>query len=261
MLSAAASLAVMLAQPSTGAIRLLVRADDMGATHGITVGCLESVTRGIARSIEVITPGPWFPETIRLLKEHPEIDTGVHIALTSEWDAVRWRPLTRGPSLVDAEGYLPKRPDPKQTLADIEAEIRAQIELGKKHMPRLTHVTSHMAVVSQPRLREMTTRLAKEFGLVFEPTMQRMEVALGHALPPAEKEKNFLEALSRLGPGTWLLVTHPSPDTPEMRAVGHAGYSDVAQDRDGILKMLQSARVRAMIAKRGIQLVSYADLK
>jgi hypothetical protein len=45
-----------------------------------------------------------------------------------------------------------------------------------------------------------------------------------------------------------------------MRAVGHPGYEDVAQDREGILKTLQSPAVRALIAKRGIQLVSYADL-
>ncbi|MGI8672171.1 MAG: hypothetical protein ACR2LU_06150 [Luteitalea sp.] len=43
---------------------------------------------------------------MRLLNAHPEIDAGVHLALTSEWENVKWGPLTAAPSLVDANGYF-----------------------------------------------------------------------------------------------------------------------------------------------------------
>ncbi|RMG66742.1 MAG: ChbG/HpnK family deacetylase, partial [Bacteroidetes bacterium] len=41
--------------------RLLVRADDMGASHAANFACLRAVNEGIARSIEVMVPGPWYP--------------------------------------------------------------------------------------------------------------------------------------------------------------------------------------------------------
>ncbi len=57
----------------------------------------------------------------------------------------------------------------------------------------------------------------------------------------------------------WLFVEHPGLDTPEMRAIGHKGYEDVAADRDGVTKMFTSEKVKAVIKRRGIKLVSYAD--
>ena len=34
------------------------------------------------------------------------LDIGVHLAITSEWDNVKWRPMTPAPSLRDADGYF-----------------------------------------------------------------------------------------------------------------------------------------------------------
>ena len=75
-----------------GEIRLLVRADDMGAAQAVNEACIKSYKDGIVKSVEVIVPGPWFPDAVRLLKEHPDLDVGVHLALTSEWERVKWRP-------------------------------------------------------------------------------------------------------------------------------------------------------------------------
>jgi hypothetical protein len=88
------------------AIRLIVQGDDMAAAHGINVATIEAYTHGILRSANVIVPGPWLPEAARLLKENPGIDAGVHLALTSEWSDVKWRPLTHAPSLVDEHGFF-----------------------------------------------------------------------------------------------------------------------------------------------------------
>ena len=46
------------APPAAGSIELLVRADDMGVAQSINEACLESFQQGIARSVEVIVPGP-----------------------------------------------------------------------------------------------------------------------------------------------------------------------------------------------------------
>ena len=98
--------ALQPASISSGEIRLIVKGDDMGAGNGINVATIDAYKRGVLTTTNVIVPGPWFPEAVRLLNENPGLDVGVHLALTSEWDNVKWRPLTQVPSLVDPDGYL-----------------------------------------------------------------------------------------------------------------------------------------------------------
>ncbi len=86
--------------------RLIVRGDDMGYSHSGNIALIKSFKEGIESSIEVIVPSPWFPEAVKLLNQNPTADVGIHLAITSEWDNVKWRPLTECPSLVDPDGYF-----------------------------------------------------------------------------------------------------------------------------------------------------------
>ena len=85
---------------------LIVRADDMGSFRSANIACMEAFEKGIETSIEVMVVTPWFPEAARLLRENPGIDVGLHLTITSEWDNIKWRPLTSCPSLVDSNGYF-----------------------------------------------------------------------------------------------------------------------------------------------------------
>src|SRR5262245_41898293 len=81
--------------------RLIVRGDDMGYSHSGNEAILKCYKEGIETSIEVIVPSPWFPEAAKMLADNPGVDVGIHLALTSEWDNVKWRPLSDCPSLRD----------------------------------------------------------------------------------------------------------------------------------------------------------------
>src|SRR6476660_8146431 len=83
----------IVAFPQSNAPRLIVRGDDMGFSHSGNLVLIKSFKEGIERSIEVIVLSPWFPEAVKMLKENPGVDIGIHLALTSEWDLVKWRPL------------------------------------------------------------------------------------------------------------------------------------------------------------------------
>ena len=102
-------------QSSSPEIRLIIKGDDMGAAHGINTATVAAFKQGVLTTTNVIVPGPWFPEAVRLLKENPGLDVGVHLALTSEWDNVKWRPLTSAPvdrgrrRLPDADGAAEAR--------------------------------------------------------------------------------------------------------------------------------------------------------
>jgi predicted glycoside hydrolase/deacetylase ChbG (UPF0249 family) len=141
-------------------IRLIVRGDDMGYSHSGNEALIKCYKEGIQKSIEVLVPSPWFPEAVKMLKENPGVDVGIHLTLTSEWDNVKWRPLTDCPSLKDENGYFypfifknssyPNRSLSEQQIRieDVEKEFRAQIETGLKHIPRISHISAHMGCTS-----------------------------------------------------------------------------------------------------------------
>ena len=81
-------------------IRLIVRADDIGSSHTANVACIDVYKYGIARSVEIMVPCPWFPEAVEMLKEVPEYDVGIHLTMTSEWENIKWGPITKAPSLT-----------------------------------------------------------------------------------------------------------------------------------------------------------------
>ena len=257
-------------------IRLIVQADDLGAAHGINVASLQAYTDAIVRTANVIVPAPWTPEAVALLRDHSELDAGVHLAITSEWSAIKWRPLTTAPSLVDARGYffpmvwpndkLPAKSSLKENaprLDEIERELRAQIEYAKREIPQLTYTWNHMGFDAlAPEVRALTGRLTKEYGLVtpLDIGVQFADQIYDGADTGAAKAAKLAAKLEGLGPGTWLIVDHAATDTPEIRAIGHPGYENVAADRSAVLEAWTSAAVKEVVRRRGIVLTNYRAL-
>jgi hypothetical protein len=88
---------------------LIVNADDFGSCHANNAAILEAITGGIVTSTTLMTPCPWAPEALRMLRSHPEIAFGVHLTLISEFDGYRWgslSPRDQVPSLLDDDGYF-----------------------------------------------------------------------------------------------------------------------------------------------------------
>jgi predicted glycoside hydrolase/deacetylase ChbG (UPF0249 family) len=257
--------------------RLIVRADDMGYSHSGNEAILKCFKEGIATSVEVIVPAPWFPEAVMMLKENPAVDVGVHLVLSSEWDNVKWRPLSDVPSLRDADGYFypmifPNKNYPgrsvsenKWRIEDIEKEFRAQIEFALKRIPRISHLSHHMGCSSlSAEVRALVKRLAKEYRVDIEPGELGVTGVgyKGPAKTSEEKLQSFLKMLEGLEAGkTYLFVDHPGLDTPELRAIHHIGYENVATDRQGVTDTWTHPQVRELIKAKGIQLIGYRDLK
>lgn len=257
--------------------RLIVRGDDMGFSHSGNEAIIKAFKEGIETSVEIIVPSPWFPEAVKMLNENPSLDVGIHIAITSEWDNIKYRPVSYCPSLADEDGYFfpmiwPNKNYPgkallenKWTIEDVEKELRAQIELAKKKIPRISHISAHMGCYSmRPEVAALAKRLAQEYKVDIDPKEFNVKGVSysGPKVTAEEKVQSFIKMLESLKPGeTYMFVDHPGLDTPELRAIHHIGYENVAADRQGVTMAWTDPRVKASIKKLGIQLISYADLK
>lgn len=260
---------------------LAIRIDDLGAFHSVNEACIQTYQSGIARSVEVMPVAAWYPEAVRLLKENPGLDAGLHLVITSEWENVKWRPLTHCPSLTDENGYFypmmganPAYPgqsvmENKWDIKEVEQEFRAQIEMALKNIPQLSHMTGHMLSTGFTKeVNELVLRLAKEYNL---PSIDRMDspedyrfTYIGYDGPSrtsAEKEESFIRSLNKLEAGKrYLFLDHPALDNEEMRTVFHIGYEQVALDRQGVTDLLTSPRVKQVIEDKGIKLISINQL-
>ena len=136
-----------------GARVIILHVDDAGMSFDSDKGVVEAMEKGIASSTSVMMPCPWVPEFVHYLRQHPNVDAGLHLTLTSEWKEYRWVPLSgksKVPGLVDKEGdFWPDVADVvKHATADeVETEIRSQVEraLGMGFQP--THMDSHMGTL------------------------------------------------------------------------------------------------------------------
>lgn len=265
---------------SQESITLLVRADDIGSFHAANLACIDVFTRGICRSVELMAPCPWFPEAVKLLQANPTYDVGVHLTMTSEWDNIRWRPVSGARSIATEDGYFYPQYRRREGFADepifaesawmpedVEREFRSQIELVRKHLPGVSHVTTHMGTLREDAtFQAIVDRLTAEYDLAVDPSAHGFERFRGFGegstmLSSAEKVERLCQNLKTLTPGRWLFVDHPAYDHPETRAVHHPGYETVATDRQGVVDAWTDGRVLEIVALRGIQLVSYADIR
>jgi hypothetical protein len=136
-----------------GAKVLILHVDDAGMSHDSNDGVEQATGQGVATSTSVMMPCPWVPEIVQYIKDHPDLDAGLHLTLTSEWKNYRWGPLagkTNVPGLVDKQGclyqsvaavYFNAKPD------EVDKEIRAQLDRALAMGFTPTHLDSHMGTL------------------------------------------------------------------------------------------------------------------
>lgn len=150
---------------------LIPHLDDVGMCHGANRAMLELAGRGALTCGSVMVPCPWFPEIAQAYRTRRDLDLGVHLTLTSEWQGYRWRPLSGGSrkgGLVDDDGYfwrncalLRRHVDP----AAAEDEMRAQIETALAAGIDVTHLDTHMGAAAVPELVGTLLRLGRDYRL------------------------------------------------------------------------------------------------
>ncbi len=136
-----------------GAKVLIIHVDDVGMSYDSNQGAIDAITKGAANSCSVMMPCSWVPAFVHYLKQHPGIDAGLHLTLTSEWSEYRWGSVTGKtvtPGLTDMEGNLWPSVEEVVNHAsadEVEKEIIAQLEKARTMGFEPTHLDSHMGTL------------------------------------------------------------------------------------------------------------------
>ena len=256
-------------------IRLIVRGDDMGMTQGSLVAFERAFNHGILTCASIIVPAPWFEGAAELCRKNPNWCTGVHLCLIGEWRGYRWRPLRQWDkvsSLVDDDGFLYGSPDElwsrKPKLEEIDAELRAQIDLAMRKGVNVQYLDSHyVALSSYPGLEKVIVKIGRDYDLPISFMLGEKRCGSIYKVPLHEKENEAIKMLEKLEPGLWLWVCHVGIHSPEQEALIHTDprvvFTDggVGPHRAAELATLLSPRIRSVILKRGIRLTNYRELR
>jgi predicted glycoside hydrolase/deacetylase ChbG (UPF0249 family) len=248
-------------------IRLVTRGDDCGMCQSANAAVREAFEQGILRNTSVMVPCPAFEEAARMLADLPGLCVGLHVTLNAEWDSVKWGPVlpaAKVPSLVDREGLFLQTTmalQERQASGDeMIAEVRAQLDLARARGLDVRYVDQHMGVGWLAGLAERISRLAEEEGLIESGKAVRgLPRADGGS---ADRAGELLARLAAAASGTYLFVTHPGYDRPDMRRFRHEGLAEgqVARERDADRRAFTDQRVLDYCAANGVQPIRFTEI-
>ena len=150
--------------------RLIVNADDFGLTRQVNQATLNGHFFGLVSSTSLLANGEAFESAVALSRQAPRLGVGVHLNLTEGKPVAAASSI---PSLVNGQGHFARKPGHlwralilgRVSTADIEKELRAQIEKVLAAGIVATHLDSHKHVHALPVLGRMTVRLARQYGI------------------------------------------------------------------------------------------------
>ena len=263
---------------------LILHADDLGFSHSVNVASFEALDKNAITSASIMVPTPWIAEVAAYARAHPNADLGLHLTLNSEWETFRWGSVASSdkvPSLLDSAGTFPSLVAPlaaRAKPAEVERELRAQIDRALALGIRPTHLDSHMgALFATSELIATYVKVARAYRLPFlsvpfdsgGPQMPLTEhdivldaVIIATPDVPRERWKEFyLNAIANLKPGLTEMIVHLGHDDAELQAVtvNHEPYGSAWRQRD--FDVVMSAEFKKALQDHGVTLVRWRDLQ
>jgi predicted glycoside hydrolase/deacetylase ChbG (UPF0249 family) len=274
----------------------IIHTDDIGMCHASVQAFQDLWAFGTITAGAVMVPCPWFPAVVRMCRENPAIDMGVHATLNAEWDNYRWGPVSTRETdsgLLDESGYFHQWHQAVYDNAKPEAvdkEVNTQIERALAAGIDITHVDSHMGTIMNPSfiqsyvqaassrlLPSMLPRLdaqgietmgvGEQERVMYMPIMQALE-SMGIpmldgllSMPlnepnPSTQMEIAKELLGNLPDGITHFILHPSMDTPELRAIAPDWESRVAN-----YNVFMSDALKTFVEGEGIRLIGYRPIR
>ncbi|MFK8058294.1 MAG: polysaccharide deacetylase family protein [Saprospiraceae bacterium] len=243
-----------------GSRLLIIHADDLGMAHSVNAASFKALTEGHVTSASIMMPTPWVSEVAAFAKTHPELDLGLHLTLTSEWENYRWGPMGRDSvsSLLDEDHYLHGLCHEMAATAsavEVELELRRQVDQALLMGINPTHLDSHMGclVYTEDAFFQAYLNVARDYDLpplVDRKSLEGTSQHLAKYVQPTDlvvdrvfdvssaKQSNFKLAyddlLTNMGPGVSVLLLHCAYDNAEMQsaAAPQEAYGSAWRQKD-----------------------------
>lgn len=277
--------------------RLIVNADDFGASPEVNAGIIRAHRDGILRSASLMVAEPAARAAAEMARDNPALDVGLHAVVCrgrSILDASRLGAAVRGPGqFIDNPVAAGMRYFFDRSMrAAMTDELRAQVERHLELVGYLNHIDGHLNFHVHPLFADILVNLAVEYKvpcirLPRERVMTTIRLRQDNA---ARKlvESIIFRTLSRrtgrmmaqrgLASTDALFGLHQSGHLTEDYIVGVIDrirdgttelYFHPAADIGGVppaaeaqleVEILTSRRVRDAIDRNGIELITFAEL-
>ncbi len=150
--------------------RLIVNADDFGLTEKVNEAIVACHRHGIVTSTTLMANGGAFEHAVALARQTPGLGVGIHLNLTEGRPV---SPPAAVATLVGEGGLLARSPGRLVgglcsggiRPADVERELRSQIEKVLAAGVPATHVDAHKHVHLWPSVFAVVIRLAREYRI------------------------------------------------------------------------------------------------
>ncbi|PRY90873.1 polysaccharide deacetylase family protein [Mongoliibacter ruber] len=267
---------------------LIIHSDDLGLSSSHNSATILAMREGLVTSASLMVPCPKRDEAIELWRENDDLDIGIHLTVTNEWENYRWGGVADPnliSSLLDDEGYM--YPNCKiflenAELDEIEIELRAQIEyvLEKGLVP--THLDAHMTCLFRGSAELLFTylKVAQDYEILamlpktsFEQIksagyldqldlkyigiIDQLYIADEQEYDKKGMEQLYIDILNEVKPGFNVLLIHTSYDDLEMKKITSDTKHWGSQWREEDLKFFTSSKTYKYIFENNIQLINW----
>jgi len=268
---------------------LILHADDLGMSHSVNAATIYAMENGSVNSASIMVPCAWFPEIAAYARTHPMTDLGLHLTLTSEWNFLKWGPVaskTEVPGLINKNGFFYLTVDSVQRIgkpAEIEKELRAQIEKAKQFGIDITHLDSHMGtlfgnidylkiLIKLGREYKIPVLLTKAgfrqaFNVNLDTVINDKDVALDmiYTASPDDYKKGmenyYTSVFKSLQPGVSIVIFHTGYDDSELRAatIDHVDWGAAWRQAD--FNFFTSVQCKKLLKDQNIQLITWREIR
>ena len=265
---------------------LIIHSDDLGASHSENAASIYAMEHGSVNSASIMVPCPWFPEIADYARNHPDMDFGLHLTLTSEWKHLQWGPVigAAGSSLTDDRGYFYRSVAEfaqHANLDEVRAELRAQVDRALEFGINVTHLDTHMgSLLASADLAEIYVEIGREYNLPVLLSVDFLRMFGGemvdiagegtimvddiYVASPPDQEQGFdayySGVLNNLDEGLSVILIHTAYDDAEMKAVciDHPNYGSAWRQDD--FDFFTSDTCRELIEKNNIVMITWSEI-
>ncbi len=259
--------------------KLVVNADDFGFTRDVNQGIIEAHRNGILTATTIMSVGGAFDDAVRLARENPALDIGVHLVLVGQPPfPMTVAQLTRAVMLKRIRIY-----------EELSAQVRRVLEAGLTPSHLDTHKHTHLL----PPVLDAVARISEEFKIRwvrrpfdfplqpggvswkkravsrgFDVVRRRFErILTRHGCRSTDHFAGFqitgkfdagdvASLIRSLPDGSTEFMCHPGICTAELRAA----RTRLKEAREQELRALTAPEVRDALSESGVELATYAGL-